>query len=339
MTETMVVKEKIDDIRGKLEEGQFRNEASVSQGIVLRLLDALAWDTHDIQVVSPEFGIEGTRVDFALCYPPSKPLVFIEVKQVGKIEGAERQLFEYAFHEGVPIAILTDGREWHFFHPSGHGNYEDRRVYKLDLIERGSEESATRLIRYLNYDLMRVGKAIQAIKDDYQDVAKRRQIEISLPEAWRKLVQEKDEFLLDVVAEKTESLCGYRPTNEKVLTFLKKLKINSDSENGNVGDNGDNVPRHKGCLFVTMSNGDKISHKRSSETFVEAIEKLGIERVKSLNIVNIIPLVSTTKDRKYAQRKSGKYYVMTGNNTKIKKSLLEKIAASLGESLSVEIVD
>ena len=62
-------------------------------------------------------------------------LVFIEVKQVGNIEGAEEQLFEYAFREGVPIAILTDGREWRFFHPTAQGDYRERKVCELNLSE------------------------------------------------------------------------------------------------------------------------------------------------------------------------------------------------------------
>ena len=220
----MTLKEHIDDIRKGLEAGQYGNEASVSQGIVLRLLNILAWPTFDTQVVIPEYGVEGTRVDFALCHPPSKPLVFIEVKQVGKIEGAEKQLFQYAFHTGVPIAILTDGREWHFFHPSGQGDYRERRVYKLDLVERSSEESAERFSRYLNYESIRTGEAVKAIEEDYRDVLQQRQVSTRLPEAWNKLVEDGDEFLLDVVAEKVESLCGYRPTDEQVLDFLKSLE-------------------------------------------------------------------------------------------------------------------
>ena len=161
----MTLEEHLDDIRSNLRKEVFVNEASVSQGIVLRLLHALDWPWYNIQVVAPEYSVEGRRVDFALCQPPLKPLVFIEVKQVGQIEGAERQLFEYAFHRGVPIAILTDGREWHFFHPSGQGDYGERRVCKLDLIEKDRAESATSLNRYLNYESIRTGKAIRAIQE------------------------------------------------------------------------------------------------------------------------------------------------------------------------------
>ena len=222
----MTLKEHVDAIRNGLREGLFTNEAQVSHGIVGRLLDALDWPRYDTQVVIPEYSVQGTRVDFALCHPQSKPVIFIEVKKVGQIdEKGERQLFEYAYHEGVPVAVLTDGKEWHFFYPSGQGNYNERRVCKLDLITGDSEKSTVRLNRYLNYQSIRTGDALQAIAHDYQNVSRQQQIEISLPEAWTKLVQEADEFLLEVVAEKTESLCGYKPTGEQVLNFLGCLDI------------------------------------------------------------------------------------------------------------------
>ena len=33
------------------------------------------------------------------------------------------------------LAILTDGREWNFFLPAEHGNYAERSVYKLDIVD------------------------------------------------------------------------------------------------------------------------------------------------------------------------------------------------------------
>jgi len=191
---------------------------------VQRLLHVLTWPMYNIQVIIPEYSVEGRRVDYALCDPASKPLVFIEVKQVGNIDGAERQLFEYAFHEGVPIALLTDGQKWRFFHPTGQGNYRERKVCELDLLEGDSEKSATHLNRYLNYEKIRTREAVRAIEEDYGKVSRQRQAAARLPEAWGKLVEEADEFLLHAVAEKTESLCGHRPTDEQVLDFLDRLK-------------------------------------------------------------------------------------------------------------------
>lgn len=215
-----MVKQHVEEIREGLKVGRFQSEAAVSQGIVLRLLGALGWPAYDTQVVCPEYGLEGRRVDFALCHPANKPRVFIEVKQVGQGDGGERQLFEYAFHKGIPLAILTDGREWNFFLPAEAGDYGERRVYKLDLIEREIEECVRRFERYLKYEEVCSGTALTAARDDYQDVARARQIRDALPQAWLKLVEEEDELLLELLADRVESLCGYKPDPDTAARFL-----------------------------------------------------------------------------------------------------------------------
>ncbi|MDY0088191.1 MAG: type I restriction enzyme HsdR N-terminal domain-containing protein [Coriobacteriia bacterium] len=211
----------VADVREGVRSGRFNNEAAVSQGIVLRLLQALGWPTFDTQVVSPEYALEGRRVDYALCNPPGRPAVFVEVKQIGQSDGAERQLFEYAFHTGVPMAILTDGPEWSFFLPAEQGDYRDRRVYKLDLIEREVDEVVTRLRRYLDFEAVRSGAALQAARDDYQNVSRARLIERALPEALNRLVLEEDPLLIELLADQVESLCGYKPEPDTVAVYLR----------------------------------------------------------------------------------------------------------------------
>lgn len=219
-------------IQKDLRQGNFVNEASVSQGIVLPLLAELGWAVYDVGTVSPEYSVQGLRVDFALCSPPGKPVIFVEVKQVGKGEDTEHQLFEYAFHEGVQLAVLTTGQEWNFFLPSGRGTYLERRVYKLDLLEREPEESMRRLKRYLDYEGVRSEKAIQNANDDYKSISNRRESKRVLPEAWQKLLEERDELLIELLVEKAESLCGFRPENELVDSFLSEQlrpsKVSSD---------------------------------------------------------------------------------------------------------------
>lgn len=217
----MGLEEDISNIRDGIKSGSFANEASVSQGIVLRLLSRLGWDTYDTKVVCPEFSLSGRRVDFALCHPPGKPVAFVEVKQIGQSNGAERQLFEYAFHSGIPLAILTDGQEWNFFLPGEQGDYSERRVYKLDLMEREIEQCVERFERYLLHGNVTSGAAIRNAREDYQDVAKKRQIQTALPEAWRRLIDDEDELLLEVLADKVESLCGFKPDPDTVSFFLK----------------------------------------------------------------------------------------------------------------------
>ncbi|MGI9211061.1 MAG: type I restriction endonuclease [Methylococcaceae bacterium] len=167
------------------------------------------------------YSLEGRRVDYALCHPPGKPIAFIEVKQIGQSEGAERQLFEYAFHVGVPLAILTDGQEWNFFLPGEQGDYGERRVYKLDIVERDIAECVSRLSRYLKYDAIVSGAAIEAAREDYRNVSRDRQMKATLPKAWAKLVEEEDELLLELVADRVESLCGFKPGPDTVARFLK----------------------------------------------------------------------------------------------------------------------
>lgn len=345
----MILKEHIDDIREGLKTNRYPDEAAVSQGIVLRLLGVLGWPTFDTQIVVPQYGVEGRKVDYALCHPPSKRIVFIEVKRVGNIEGAERQLFEYAFHEGVPIAVLTDGREWRFFHPTAQGDYRERKVCELNLSEGNSEENIKHLNRYLNYESIRTGEAIEAIKVDYEKVVQQRQVATRLPEAWSKLLEEEDEFLLHAVAEKTENLCDYRPTDEQVLTFLKSLEIRKTGPESvhppaissaqptlHRNHRTRNAPQTR--LRVTMPDGTVIEHPKATDTWIEVILELGPDRVLKVDEGQII---STTPNfrRGRPEVQHGQYYISKDYSTSRKKELLDRIAKDLGVQLKVEIVD
>lgn len=230
----MDIKGHLDDVRTGIRAGRYANEASVSQGIILRLLQALGWPTYNTQVVCPEYSLEGRRVDFALCHPPGKPIAFIEVKQIGQSDGAERQLFEYAFHAGVPLAILTDGQEWNFFLPAEQGDYTERRVYKLDIVERDLAEAVKRLDRYLAYSEVTSGQAISAAREDYRDVSRTRQVDAALPEALAKLVADGDDLLLELVAVQVESLCGYKPDPDTVARFLRERIAHGGSQPSSV---------------------------------------------------------------------------------------------------------
>jgi len=218
-------------IRQDLRRGLFSTQAAVSQGIVLRLLQALSWTTFDITVVCPEYSLSGRRVDFALCHPPGRPLIFIEVKPPGQVSTGERQLFEFAFHRGVPMVILTDGQEWQFYLPGEPGDYAERRVYRLDIVEREVDESVHRLKRYLGYAAVCSGEALAAARADYQDVARQRIIRETLPQAFKKLIKEEEELLLEIIADQVENLCGYKPDLDTVGSFLREhVSISSGSE-------------------------------------------------------------------------------------------------------------
>ena len=75
----MTLEQHIEEIRAGIKGGRFGNEASVSQGIVLRLLHALSWPAYNTQVVCPEYSLEGRRVDFALCHPSYNRILCTDV--------------------------------------------------------------------------------------------------------------------------------------------------------------------------------------------------------------------------------------------------------------------
>jgi len=217
-------------IRTRLEEGAYQNEAAVSVGVVLPILRSLGWDDADPTQIVPEFSMPGGRVDFALFGGVRQPSVFIEVKGVGRAGSGDKQLFEYAFHQGVPICVLTDGREWSFYYPPGEGDYSQRRVQKLHLVERDENQLEATFRRYLQRERVRTGEARDAVDLDFRDLRSRREAQRSIPKAWGTLVGEPEELLVELLQDQTEAVSGVRPSSTSVLAFLQSLSPMSNRE-------------------------------------------------------------------------------------------------------------
>lgn len=219
----MSLRERLDNARDLLRTGRLVNEAAVSSGVVLPILDALGWPAFDPSVVAPEYGVGKRRVDFALLTSGS-PAVFVEVKQPGLADGADRQLFEYAFHEGVPIAILTDGATWHVYLPAMQGSYDERRVYLLDLLEREPDEIEERLTRYLERGAVESGDAFERARADYQRARQRKGAAEAIPQAWANLLLDPERRVSALLAEEVERASGYVPDHKDLDRFLGDLK-------------------------------------------------------------------------------------------------------------------
>jgi len=211
------------EIATRLREDGFPNEQAISLGIVVPVLQDLGWNTRNPALVWPEYQTGEGRADFALCHPPSKPAIFIEVKQPGRAEDAVRQALAYAFQTGVPFIVLTDGRTWGFYLPAAQGSYEDRCVYKLDLFERTPAEAAETLRRYLDRERVESGEALKTAGKDYSDRERRSRASARIPEAWRELVEKGDEDLVELLASAVEAKAGVRPDKDDVVEFLKRL--------------------------------------------------------------------------------------------------------------------
>lgn len=216
------MKQVIQVIQNQIKEGLFTNEASVIRGIINPILQNLNWPINDVRIVRPEYTVGTQRVDIAL-FHNNQPFIFVEAKKIGAADGAERQLFEYAFHSGVPILILTDGPTWHFFLTAGVGTYEQRKVNKLDLIEyEDLEQLCSKFDDYLNYPNVISGKAQKKLQKDYEDINREREIIRTLPNAWKKILDENDDLLFELIANKVEELCNYKPSKSSVFDYLSQ---------------------------------------------------------------------------------------------------------------------
>ena len=118
------------------------------------------------------------------------------------------------------MAVLTDGQEWSFYLLGAEGRYEERRVYKLDVLERSPDESTNRLQRYLQYQrvICRPSRLPRCS----------RQIASSMPRAWHELLSNADESLVELLADKVKDLCGYKPDSDACSRFIQ-TKVDSHS--------------------------------------------------------------------------------------------------------------
>ncbi|MDE2842294.1 MAG: hypothetical protein OXN21_02815 [Chloroflexota bacterium] len=221
----MSIRDTIEGVQENLRKGLYSDEAAVSLGIVLPILNALEWPVFDTTVVTPQYPVakhpERRVVDYALMRRDGHVAVLVEVKRVGGIDAdSERQLFEYAFHKGVPLAVLTDGQEWNFYLPLELGGYQDRQVYKFDLLSRDTEECERRLNRYLSKSDVLKGLALENMRSDLQDSIRDDQIEKTLLIAWESLLMEGDDSFIEALTRRVADLCGYEPDFETCTDFL-----------------------------------------------------------------------------------------------------------------------
>ena len=305
----------IIEIINSIKQREFQNEAEVTNGIVMRILHSLNWHVFDTTKVKPQYGIDGKKIDFALCYPDNKPIVIIEVKALGKAVNTEEQVLIYSFKTGIPVAILTDGQEWHFYLPAERGSLTERRFYKLDLLERDPNEIVEILNGYLGYEAIRDGSAIKKAKSDYEKQYKNKEINSSIPTAWNKLLQDKDNILIKLIAEKVADLCGYEPSEETIIDFLKSLNNKTETEKDTfiqktpmfieptINIRNTTNDGFRGVLF----NNSVFEISRNSIGTLEAILKLAI--TKFPNALNRIQTQTAGRSRSLISKQKSALYL------------------------------
>ena len=221
-------------VRDGIARDAYPNETAVRSQLVQPILERLKWPVYDAAKVCHEYSLKfkntTRRVDLALCVSAGgSPRCIIELKGPSQTEGDE-QLFEYAFHAGAPIALLTNGKHWRFYHILTGGTYNERLVRTLDLRKHAPKEVAEALERYLSYPNTESGKASEYAKEDLSKRINRDKAKGLIPAAWRALIEDdQDDRLVKLLIDKTSSLSVYAPVESDVVSFLEDLRPSHDS--------------------------------------------------------------------------------------------------------------
>lgn len=197
-------------------------EEATKQGAVLPVLSALGWNWSNVQEVTPEFSVGNGRIDYCLRVN-HKNAVFVEVKRATEdLERHEKQLLEYSFTYGVDIAVLTNGLTWWFYLPLLEGNWQQRKFISIDIRQQKIENSINYLKDFLSKEAIINGSAAKKAREVKESSEKNKLINKAIPDAWQQLIEEPDEMLLEIFADKVEGICGYSPGLESLTEFINK---------------------------------------------------------------------------------------------------------------------
>ena len=333
--------EVIEDLQGD-EELSRLNEAAVSAN-VRRVFNALGWDGDNYREVRPEYSVGGLQVDYAL-FLGDTAQVFVEVKRGGdRLEQHQDQLLQYAYREDIRLALLTNGTEWWLYLPRQSGNWEQRRFATISLDEWEKAEIVSVLAGVLGKENVNDGSAFQNAEHLYKQMQRQTEVSETLPEAWNQLIDEFDELIVARLAEKTGELCEHEPDENEVKAFLSKhlqdIQIPTPPVIPPPKKPGKRGVRKPSTRLSATINGTTIEETDAASTFVEVIRRIGIQRVKDLEIkVNGTDLISTSEDAQQRRELNG-HWINVQTSTQTKSDRLKEIASSLDDvSLKVEII-
>ena len=166
------------------------------------------------------------------------------------------------------------------------------------------------------------------------------------------VVSEKIEPIINQIQRELVLVVDYVPNEPLSVRISRKRNFTEQMETieiipdpkveHNIGTIKRNSPSKsaKTNLRVTFPNGKVIENRFAYETLQEVVVLAGVEKVRTLGIVQCgVLLVSNTQDNFYNQKEIGKgLYLITHSSTGQKRQQIEKISEAFGLNLKVEIV-
>ena len=215
----------IRSVRDQLVRDIFQTEAAVREMIVLPVLEHLGWPRNPLYI-RPEHSLGNLKVDYGLMISESNSNLrcIIEVKALGHLANADRQLFEYAYRAGAPIAVLTDGKQWMIYLSIGGGEFQEKLVRTFDFTKHDSEEIAKGLDRYLSFDNTCSEQARRNAEHDRDERITKDMAKKQIPVAWENLLKANSDRLINLLIEETAKFSEYPPARSDVEEFLHNLE-------------------------------------------------------------------------------------------------------------------
>lgn len=205
------------------------NEAQARRSVIERILEFLGWNTSNYNEVKLEYGVKAQArdsVDYTL-QVNKKDKVFIEAKSPKedlKKEKHQEQLFKYSAQKNPDLAILTNGILWWFYLPRAEGDWNDRKFYTIDILEQEIEDIIEKFGLLLSRQNVASGEAVQHAESILKNRQRETNVKERLPEAWNTVIKNAvspDSLLVDLLAETAEEVCGFQPTDDEILEFIK----------------------------------------------------------------------------------------------------------------------
>lgn len=142
--------ELIETLQGRISEhgsALQQSEALTRYALIDPLLRGLGWDTGDPEQVLVEYRSAAGSADYALLGRLGSPQVIVEAKKLGTHLDIKvrQQVTSYCQEEGVPFAVITDGRRWEIYDIFQPAAMKDSQVSTFDL----SDAAATTCLQAL----------------------------------------------------------------------------------------------------------------------------------------------------------------------------------------------
>ena len=196
------------------------DEESVKLYIVQRLFAAVGWHFYDKDQVSPEYGVEDRRVDYALLID-NEPQVFVEVKKVNvNLHRHQHQLKDYCENGAANLAVLTNGRHWWMYLPSWEGGWEEKRFCTLDLEIDSPADVKKAFEAFLRRDRVGDGKAVKFAKRKCKEQLDASTSKEAITIAWNRIVQTPHEDLIGLIASEAADISKSVPEEQFIRDFL-----------------------------------------------------------------------------------------------------------------------